>query len=226
MDYIKKYLDNTQKFNELFELYNEWNSKINISAIRDEKSIILKHFVDSLLWNEVFNFEWKKVLDVWSWWWFPLFPLWITNPSADFTALDSVWKKLKVIDEIAKSMNLKNISTLNWRAEELWQNKKYREKFDVITTRAFAPWTIMLELTSPFLKVWGRLLAYQTSSIFEDIKKTEHILDELWLMIVDTAEFELPENAWERVIVVIEKTSQTPKKFPREVWLPKREPLV
>ena len=56
MDYIKKYLDNTQKFNELFELYNEWNSKINISAIRDEKSIILKHFVDSLLWNEVFNF--------------------------------------------------------------------------------------------------------------------------------------------------------------------------
>jgi len=229
MDLTEKYLEGYEnyfdKFKELFELYNDWNSKINVSSIRDEEWIYLKHFLDSLLWNEVFNFEWKKVLDVWSWWGFPLFPLWITNPSADFTALDSVWKKIKVISEISKWLGLKNISTLNWRAEDLWQKKKYREKFDVVVTRAFAPWTIMLELTVPFLKVWWTLIAYQTPSIFEDIKKNEMVLDELWVMISDTAEFELANNSWERLIVLIEKTEKTDRKFPRGVWIPKMEPL-
>lgn len=224
-DYLEGYEKYFEKFKTLFQLYVDWNSKINISAIRDEEWVILKHFLDSLLWNEVFNFDWKNILDVWSWWWYPLFPLAITNPSANFTALDSVWKKLKVIDEISKSLELKNISTLNWRAEELGQNKKYREKFDVIITRAFAPWTVMLELTSPFLKLWWTLLAYQTPSIFEDIKNNESVLDKLWLSILDTAEFVLPLDAWERVIVIMEKFAKTPKDFPRAVWIPKKEPL-
>lgn len=213
------------KFEELFKLYLEWIWKINTSSIKEENEIIIKHFLDSILWNEAFNFEWKTVLDVWSWWWFPTFPLAITNPWAKFTSLDSVWKKLKVIENIWKTLWLKNLQTLNWRAEDLWQDKKYREKFDVIVTRAFAPWTVMLELTSCFLKEWWFLLAYQTDSIFEDIRQKEEILDDLNLEILDTFEFELPEEMWDRILVLMQKTWKTPKKFPRKVWEPRSKPL-
>ena len=212
-------------FENLFNLYQDWNSKINTSSIKDEDEIIIKHFLDSLLWNDVFNFEWKKILDVWSWWGFPALPLAITNPWAKFTSLDSVWKKLKVIDDIAKNLWLKNLDTLNWRAEELWQEKKFREKFDIILTRAFAPWTVMLELTSCFVKEWWYILAYQTESIFEDIRKNEEVLDDLNLIIIDTFEFELPKNMWDRIIVLIQKTWKTPKNIPRKVWEPRKNPL-
>jgi len=223
--YIEWYEHFFPKFEKLVELYLDWNSKINTSSIKDEDEIVIKHFLDSLLWNECINFEWKSVLDVWSWGWFPTIPLALTNPWAKFKSLDSVWKKLKVIENIWEELWLKNISGLHWRAEDLWQDKKHREKYDMVVTRAFAPWTVMLELTGCFIKEWWYLLAYQTESIFEDIRQNEDLLDEMWLEIMDTFEFELPEEMWDRILVLLQKTWKTPKKFPRKVWIPRKQPL-
>lgn len=223
--YLEWYEHFFPKFEKLSELYLDWNSKINTSSIKEKNEIVIKHFLDSLLWNECINFDWKNVLDVWSWWWFPAIPLAITNPWAKFTSLDSVWKKLKVIENIWEELWLKNLKTLNWRAEDLWQNKNSREKFDMVVTRAFAPWTVMLELTSCFAKEWWFLLAYQTESIFEDIRKNEYLLDEMNLEILDTFEFELPEEMWDRILVLMQKVWKTPKKFPRKVWEPRKNPL-
>ncbi|MCD5382629.1 16S rRNA (guanine(527)-N(7))-methyltransferase RsmG [Candidatus Gracilibacteria bacterium] len=212
-------------FENLFNLYSEWIFKINTSSIKNEDEIVIKHFLDSLLGNDVFNFEGKNVLDVGSGGGFPALPLAITNPGAKFTSLDSVGKKLKVIEDIAKNLGLKNLKTLQGRAEELGQDKKNREKFDTVITRAFAPWTVMLELTSCFVKEGGYILAYQTESIFEDIRKNDEVLDDLNLIIIDTFEFELPEKMGDRIIVLIQKTGKTPKKFPRKVGEPRKNPL-
>ncbi len=225
---LTKYLStypNINKFQSLLTLYKDWNSKINISSIKEEKDIIIKHFVDSLYWNEVLDFSWKKILDVWTWWWFPILPLAIVNEDADFVWLDSVKKKLWVIKDIAKQVGLNNVSLIHGRAEDFGQDANYREKFDIVIVRAFAKWSSMLEMTLPFLKRWWMLLAYQTSSIDDDLGKGKKTLKVLWWELLDSLSFDLPEDYWNRRIVLIEKVSKTPWKFPRQVWIPKSNPL-
>ena len=222
--YLKNY-QNDKKFESLLSLYNDWNSKINISSIRDEKGVVIKHFLDSLLWNEIQDFSWKRVLDVWTWWGFPILPLAIVNKDADFVWLDSVKKKLMVIGDISKKLWLKNITLIHGRAEDFGQDPKFREKFDIVTVRAFAKFSSMLEMALPFLKKWWLLLAYQTSSIFDEIDNSKKVLKLLWWELLDIVHFDLPEDFWKRDIVLIEKINKTPPKYPRKVWIPKDNPL-
>lgn len=221
------------KFDSLLFLYSEWNSKINISAIRENKWIIIKHFYDSLLWNDIIDREikseklkWKqvKILDIWTWWWFPLLPLSIVNEWINFIWLDSVWKKLMIINDIAENLWLKNVKTINWRAEEFAHKNEFREKFDIITERAFSPWSIMLELSVPFLKIWWLLIAYQTPLLL-DIKNNKNVLFKLWLNIENIIDNKLPEDMWDRRIVLIRKVKWTDILYPRSFSLCKKDPL-
>lgn len=225
LQFIESYDDYFSSFDKLLYLYKDWNSKINISSIKDDKEIIIKHFLDSLYWNEVSDFSWKKVLDIWTWWWFPLLPLAITNPTASFIWLDSVNKKLEVIKHIADDIWLTNVKVVHARSEQLAHDKKYREQFDIVTARAFSKWSSMLEMTLPFVKVWWELLAYQTLSIIEEIEQKKWVLEKLWGSIQKINKFILPEWYWERVIVVIKKNKRIPDIYPREVWMPKKDPL-
>ena len=121
-----------KQFEKFLEIFMEKNSQINLSAIRDKQWIIEKHFIDSIMLNIFVDLEWK-VADIWTWGWFPLIPLAIINPNTNFLGIDSVWKKLKAIDEFTNKLWLKNIDTLNWRAEDIGQNLDYREQFNFVT---------------------------------------------------------------------------------------------
>lgn len=224
VQYLSGFEEYLSDFEKLLVLYAEWNSKINISSIRDEQWIIIKHFYDSLLWNEFLQWQWIKVLDIWTWWWFPLLPLAIVNPWIKFVWLDSVWKKLKVIEAITADLWLKNVSLINWRAEELSHSNELRGRFDIITERAFAPWSAMLELSIPFLKVWWLLIAYQTP-LLEDVKKNKKIQHILWIKIEKVIDHKLPEDMWDRRLVLIRKLHETNPKYPRSFTLCKTEPL-
>ena len=209
------------QFDKFLQLFKQTNSQINLSAIRDDEGIIEKHFIDSIMLNIFIDLEWK-VADMWTGWGFPLIPLAITNPETDFVGIDSVWKKLKAIDGFISDLWLTNVSTLNGRAEELWQNIQYRESFDFVTSRATAFFPTLLEYVIPLLKVGWIFCAYKLDDK-EELKTAKKALSRLGAKILKVKNYSL---AWqERTIVFIEKIAKTHTKYPRKIGVPLNNPI-
>ncbi|MDQ7023592.1 MAG: 16S rRNA (guanine(527)-N(7))-methyltransferase RsmG [Candidatus Gracilibacteria bacterium] len=174
------------KFEKFLEIFMEKNSKINLSAIRDKDGIIEKHFIDSIMLNifveltpllDKEGLGVVKVLDLGTGGGFPLIPLAVINPKVDFVGLDSVGKKLKAIEGFAEQLELKNVSTINGRAEDLGQDPKHREKYDYVVSRATAYLPTLLELVIPFLKVGGTFVAYKLADKEELRASKKHYQD-------------------------------------------------
>jgi len=212
-----------EKFEKLLQIFIEKNSKINLSAIRDEEWIIVKHFIDSVFLSTFIDLlPWEKVVDMWTGWGFPLLPLAITNPETQFLGVDSVWKKLKAIDEFANTLWLDNVTTIHKRAEELWKDETYREQFDFVVSRATAYFPVLLEYSIPLLKVGWILCAYK----LEDKQELKSIKKALWKLHCKILKVKNYEIEWQkRVIVFIEKQQKTHIKYPRKVGVPMIKPL-
>ena len=211
------------KFKKFLEIFKEKNSQINLSAIRDDNGIIEKHFIDSIMLNIFYDFEdWSNIWDMWTWGWFPLIPLAIINPNANFTWIDSVWKKLKAIDWFIEELWLTNVKTLNWRAELLGQNLEYRESFDMIVSRATAYLPTLLEFVIPLLKVWWIFAAYKLQDK-EELTSAKKAFMRLWAKISKIKNYKIEWQ--ERTIIFIEKIKETHKKYPRSIGIPLKEPI-
>ena len=215
-----------EKFEIFLKIFKEKNSHLNLSAIREDYDIVEKHFIDSIMLNVFFDF-WDsqniKVADLWTWWWFPMIPLAIINPSINFYWIDSVWKKLKAIEEFKKELDLKNIFTINWRAEELWQNLDYREDFDYLVSRATAFMPTLLEYAIPLLRVWWVFIAYKLEDKLE-LKESKKALEKLKAKIIKIKSYEI---WWQkRVFIFVEKIWENAKKYPRRVWEPLKKPII
>jgi len=210
-----------KKFEKFLEIFMETNSQINLSAIRDKDWIIEKHFIDSLMLAVFMDVE-GKVADMWTGGGFPGIPLAITHPKADFTLIDSVWKKLKCVDSFASTLELDNIDTLNWRAEEIWKDSEHREQYDLVVSRATAYFPTLLEYVIPLLKVWWIFAAYKLDDK-EELKSAKKALSRLWAKIMKVKNYSLADQ--DRTIVFIEKISKTHIKYPRKVGIPLKEPI-
>ncbi len=208
-------------FEKFLKIFMEKNSQINLSAIRDKDWIIEKHFIDSIMLNIFVDLKWK-VADMWTGGGFPLIPLAIINKWVEFTWIDSVWKKLKAIDSFVEDLWLKNVKTLNWRAEEIWQNLEYREQFDFVTSRATAYFPTLLEYVIPLLKVWWIFAAYKLDDK-EELKSAKKALSRLGAKIVKVKNYVLADQ--KRTIVLIEKVTSTHKKYPRKIGIPLNNPI-
>lgn len=210
-----------EKFEKFLELFKEKNARINLSAIRDDQGIIEKHFIDSIMLSAFYDVIWK-VADIWTGWGFPLLPLAIINPEAEFVWIDSVWKKLKAIEEFSEKLWLKNVSTLNGRAEEIGRDPKYREQLDLVTSRATAYFPTLLEYVIPLLKVWGIFVAYKLDDK-EELKSAKKALSRLSAKILKVKNYQID---WQdRTLVFIEKLHPTHKQFPRKVGIPLKSPI-
>lgn len=140
-----------KKREKLIKVFLEKNSQINLSAIRDEEWVYVKHILDALEIQNVFDLEeWMQVCDVGTWWWFPLLPLAMEYPDVNFTWMDSVRKKLDAVGDIAKQLWITNIELIWKRAEECKD-----KQFDVITARAVAYVDKLLPRTKHLLKQGG-----------------------------------------------------------------------
>ncbi len=210
-------------FEKFLEIFKEKNSQINLSAIREDDAIIEKHFVDSIMLNIFIDFNaGDKILDLWTGGGFPLIPLAIINPQAQFIWLDSVGKKLKAVEGFATKLWLKNITTLNSRAEIIWQDPKHREKYDYVVSRATAFLPVLLEYTIPLLKVWWIFAAYKLHDK-EELRSAKKALSRLSAKIMKVKNYEI--DGQRRTIILIEKLHPTHKQFPRKVWIPLQNPI-
>src|SRR5699024_8473899 len=155
---------------------------------------------------------------------FPGIPLAICN-DFNITLLDSLNKRVNFLNEVKEQISLKNVETIHGRAEEIAQNPKYREKYDIATSRAVAPMNVLLEYLLPFVKVGGLCLCMKGHNVKEEMENTENALKILGGSIQKIENIKLLDGKIERNIVIIKKEKQTPSKYPRKAGSTRKQNL-
>lgn len=218
--------ENLDQFERYMEGVLSWNEKVNLTAITDREMFLVKHFVDSLLCL-VFD-EYKQagtVIDVGTGAGFPGVPLAIMSPEKNFVLMDSLNKRLKIIDQLTGEIGLANVTTIHARAEELARNKAHREQYDVCVSRAVANLSTLAEYCLPFIKVGGYLLAYKGPDAEEEIRQAGKALAILGGNLERIERAPLADFSLDHRILFIKKVKNTPAKYPRKAGTPSKEPL-
>ena len=215
-----------EKFENFYNLLQEWNYKIDITKIVDEEEVYIKHFLDSLLITKSGVIEKnQKIIDIGTGGGFPGVPLKIYNDSLSFTLLDSLKKRIKFLDIVKEDLNLENVENLHGRAEEIARKEEYREKYDVATSRAVANLQTLLEYCLPFVKVGGYFIAMKGPNFKEELKDSKGAIKILGGVLDKVIEYELPLSLGQRSLIVIKKIKATPHRFPRSGGKPRTKPL-
>ena len=211
-----------------FEAYRagvlEWNEKVNLTAITDPEEFEMKHFADSVMsaGSEIMKNA-QKIIDVGTGGGFPGIPLAILFPEKQFTLMDSLGKRIKIIDQLAKEIGIRNVELVHARAEDLAKKKEYREQYDVCVSRAVANLTTLSEYCIPFVKVGGYFAPYKTAAAEEEILEGKKALFILGGHLEDVSKFSSAEL--DHTILWIKKVKMTPVKYPRKAGTPSKEPL-
>ncbi len=214
------------RFSTYKELLKEWNKKINITSITEDREIDIKHFLDSLTCLSLDLFEGNKtVIDIGTGGGFPGIPLKIMKDNLNITLLDSLNKRITFLEEVIQQLGLKNIQAIHGRAEELSRTKEYREKFSIAISRAVASLDTLSEYCLPFVKVGGYFIAMKGPDIEEELKLSDNAIKLLGGNVVETRLITLPNSDIVHSLIVIEKIRQTPKKYPRGGGKPRKNPL-
>lgn len=205
--------DVISKLDAFAEMLIEKNKVMNLTAILDPDGIAVKHFADSLsLLKAIEIKDNAKILDLGTGAGFPGIPLLIAKPGLEMTLIDSTAKKLAFVSESIDNLGL-NAEVLHTRAEEAGRNPQYREKYDIVCSRAVAALNVLCEFCLPFVKVGGTFAAMKGAQAEEEIILAENAIKTLGGTIKDKFSFRLSDG--ERTIVIIEKTKPTPVKYPR-----------
>jgi 16S rRNA (guanine527-N7)-methyltransferase len=214
-----------QKFYEYMKLLKEWNEKINLTTITEEQDILLKHFVDSLTILKYLNDN-DNIIDVGTGAGFPGIPVKIVNETLNVTLMDSLNKRILFLNDVIEKLKLEGIKTVHARAEELGRNKEYREKYDVVTSRAVANLSTLLEYMMPFAKVGGTCICMKGPNIEEELENADLAIKELGGKLEKIENFKLPGSDIERNIIIIKKVRNISNKYPRKAGTPAKEPLI
>lgn len=201
----------------------EWNEKINVTAITDEKEFLEKHFIDSLTINKYLK-NGKKLIDIGTGAGFPGIPLKIANSNLEVTLIDSVNKKLNVIKEVSKEIKLDKLEIIHTRAEDLANKSEYREQFDFATTRAVSNLSTIAEYMLPFVKIGGKAICMKGPNYEEELEDAEKAIRILGGKLEKVENLRLNDEN-ERNIVIISKINKTPSKYPRGQGKPLKEPI-
>ena len=214
------------QFERYFELLVEWNEKINLTAITEKEEVYLKHFYDSIapiLQGLIENQE-IKLLDIGAGAGFPSLPMKILYPQLDVTIIDSLNKRINFLQLLSEKLDLEGVHFYHGRAEDFAQDKHFRAQFDIVTARAVARMQVLSELTIPYLKVGGKLLALKASNAPEELTEAKNALNLLFSKVEDNISYTLP-NGDPRYITIVEKKKETPNKYPRKAGMPNKRPL-
>ena len=201
----------------------EWNNKMNLTAITDEKDIILKHFIDSISVNKYIKNN-KKIMDIGTGAGFPGIPLKILNEDIEFILVDALNKRINFLEEVKNKLNINNLILIHSRVEDLAHNSEYREKSDIVLSRAVANLSVLVEYMLPFVEKDGYCICMKGPNIDEEIKNAEKDIKTLGGKIEIIDNIILPQNI-ERNIVVIKKIENTHTRYPRKAGIPSKQPL-
>ena len=217
--------ENAMRLEALSNHMLEVNKTLNLTAIKDEDGVILKHLVDS---TAIIPFipENATLCDIGCGGGFPSLVIAILRPDVSVFSVDSVSKKVAYVENTAKLLGLTNESVSNERAEVLGQGDK-REKFDIVTARAVGRLNLISELCLPLVKVGGSFLAMKSLSTDEELEEAKKAIDLLGGKVEKVFSYTLTDGNEEidRSIVVIKKVKNTSNRYPRKAGTPAKEPI-
>ena len=214
------------QFRTYENLLMDWNSKINLTAVRDPEGIRLKHFLDSLSCVKALgDLNGKTLIDIGTGAGFPGIPLRILFPQMRLTLVDSIGKKTDFCQLAVNTLHLKGVRVLNTRSEELGADKAHREQYDVAAARAVAKLPILCEYLLPLVKVGGVMLAQKGESAQDETTAAANAILKLGGGDPVIIESTLPEVEGARFLIRIPKIAKTPTGYPRRTGLPAKKPI-
>ena len=215
------------QFIQYKETLLEWNQKMNLTAIEDEKEIIIKHFLDSISCLLIKELRGEgSLIDVGTGAGFPGIPIKIMQPQIKLTLLDSLNKRISFLQEVCNQLKIADITYIHGRAEDIGQNKLYREKYNYAVARAVASLNVLAEYCLPFVKVGGYFICQKGPQLEEEMKVANKAISILGGEVVDQQIINLPFSDISHRIVVIKKVKQTPTNYPRKAGKPSKEPIL
>ncbi|MCH4404618.1 16S rRNA (guanine(527)-N(7))-methyltransferase RsmG [Staphylococcus haemolyticus] len=215
-----------EQFQTYYRLLVEWNEKMNLTSIIDEHEVYLKHFYDSITPSFYYDFNQPlTICDVGAGAGFPSIPLKIVYPELKVTIVDSLNKRIQFLNHLAAELGLTQVSFVHDRAETFGKGVN-RETYNVVTARAVARLTVLSELCLPLVKKGGQFIALKSSKGEEELEEAQFGISILGGVFSDSYTFDLPEDAGERQMIIIDKRRQTSKKYPRKPGTPNKSPLL
>jgi len=214
---------------ERFAIYctmlQEYNERVNLTAIVEEGEIWRKHFLDSLSALLVLPRQGRGI-DIGSGAGFPGLPLAIVCEDLQLTLLDSLRKRVGFLQEVIDKLALTDrVVAVHGRAEDLAHSAPLRGKFDFAVSRAVAKFAVLCELALPFVRTGGLFLAMKGPRVHEEIEEAPRAVQMLGGGQPSLLPWQLPGSLEERVLVVVAKAGETDRRYPRQAGTPEKNPL-
>ncbi|MBS6185039.1 MAG: 16S rRNA (guanine(527)-N(7))-methyltransferase RsmG [Clostridium celatum] len=215
-----------EQFIKYMRLLQEWNEKINLTAITEDKDVVKKHFIDCI---KAFKSEpiknAKTIIDVGTGAGFPGLPIAIMNPNVEVTLLDSLNKRINFLNLVVRELGLKNVKTIHSRAEDGARKPELREKFDVATSRAVANMAVLSEFCMPYVKKGGYFVALKGPAIDEELENGSNAIKILGGELQGIIEISIEETDLKHNIVEVKKVKNCSKTYPRKAGTVNKKPL-
>ena len=196
------------------------NEVMNLTGITEDEAVAKLHLLDSLTVMSTADLAGKTLIDVGCGAGFPGVPLAIACPDAKITLLDSLGKRMKWLEEVLPTLGI-TAECITARAEEAVATR--RESYDYATSRAVARLNILLELTAPYVKVGGAVLAMKGAAAKEELAECAGAMKKLGLKLEEVKEYPIDGTA--HAVIVLRKIAPTPPKYPRRFAQIKKSPL-
>ncbi len=218
-----------QQFSRYFDLLHDWNQRINLTAITDEQGVLLRHFIDSLTvlrtLPDANSTRSLRMIDIGTGAGFPGIPLKIARADLEVTLVDGTAKKLRFCDEVISQLGLRQIHTLQGRAEDLGHEDDHRECYDLVVARAVAPLPALLEYLLPLTHIGGQCVAMKGSEADAEAAQAVTAITKLGGRLNRVEQVTLPGLPDRRALIIIDKISLTPHVYPRPGGAPRNSPL-
>lgn len=218
--------DQYKGFMKYMRLLQEWNEKINLTAITEDEEVVKKHFIDCI--KAFKRDEFKKaetMIDVGTGAGFPGLPIAIMRPELKVTLLDSLNKRINFLNTVVNELGLKNVTTIHSRAEDGARNKELREKFDIATSRAVANMSVLSEFCLPYVRVGGNFIALKGPAVEQEIEDSRNAIGTLGGKLIDICEVSIEETELRHNLVVVEKVKACDKIYPRKAGTITKKPI-
>ena len=217
-----------EQFQHYYEYLVQWNGRVNLTAVTGPEEVQTRHFLDSLNLSAVLPRDLsrsRRVLDVGSGAGLPGLPLKIAYPQLDVTLLEATAKKTAFLEHVVMKLGLPGVRVHRGRAEELAHDPAHRQAYDLVASRAVAKLSVLAELCLPFCLLGGLVVAQKGPVVENEIADARSAVQSMGGRLKEVIEVPGHSSGKHGNLVVLEKVSPTPDRFPRRPGVPAKRPL-